>query len=180
MKQECVFDKAKQEELLLGYVDATLSPDNRRSYERHLTSCGQCEELLLMQSMLHESLDDWKAPEVNSDFDAKLFARIRAEQPRLSFWQRIFGDAPWLLRPAIPMGLAALVAVLIGTVAFRLVSPEINPQQQVQVQVNDLPRVERALEDMEALQAFSSDNNEVELPDFLPENSESNRKTKSL
>jgi anti-sigma factor RsiW len=172
----CVFDKAKQEELLLGYVDETLSPDSRRSYLRHVTSCVQCAELLQMHSLLEESLDDWKAPEVSSDFDAKLFARIRAEQPKLSIWQRIFGEGPWLLRPALPMGLAAVA--LVAVVAFRLGSPEVIPQQQVQV--NDLPRVERALEDMEALQAFSSDTNEADLPDFLPETSEKNRKTKSL
>jgi anti-sigma factor RsiW len=176
MKQECVFDKTKQEELLLGYVDETLQPDSRRSYERHLSSCPQCEELLALHSMLDETLDGWKAPEVGQDFDAKLFARIRAEEPRLSFWQRWFGDTNWILRPAIPMGLAA--AALVAVVAFRLVSPEVNPPAQVLA--NDLPRVERALEDLEALQAFSSDNNEVELPDFLPDNAETNKKTKSL
>lgn len=176
MKQECVFDQAKQEELLLGYVDETLAPDSRRSYERHLSSCGQCEELLQMHSMLNETLDGWNAPEVSLDFDAKLFARIRAEEPRLSFWQRWFGDANWILRPAIPMGLAA--AALVAVVFFRMAAPEVTPQPQVLA--NDLPRVERALEDLEALQAFSSDNNEVELPDFLPDNTETSKKTKSL
>lgn len=167
LAKQCVLESSKQEELLLGYLDQSLAPDSRRSYERHMASCPQCEELVRLQGMVNETLDDWQAPEVSANFNSRLLARIRDEQEAPSGWRTMFGSWQWMLRPAFPLALAALACIAV--LSFRgtqTIEPVQNPQH---LQAKDLAQVERALEDMEALQAFSNDSNEVNLPEFVPE-----------
>lgn len=183
MPQRCVLETSKQEELLLGYLDQSLAPDSRRSYERHIASCPRCEELLRLQEMVDDTLAGWEPPEVSANFNSRLLARLGEEQAAPSGWRSVFGSWQWLLgpgilRPAVPLALAAVA--FIAVLSFRgnhFVEAPQNPQH---LQAKDLAQVERALEDMEALQAFSNDSNEANLPDFVPEQVPESNSKKSL
>jgi hypothetical protein len=53
-----------------------LSEDARK----HLAECGDCAAELKEMAATWKLLDQWQAPEPSAFFDAKLYARLRAEQ----------------------------------------------------------------------------------------------------
>ncbi|AXC11159.1 hypothetical protein ACPOL_1817 [Acidisarcina polymorpha] len=62
-------------------ADLLLDPQAVSTEERrHLAECAECERELAELRQTMEMMDEWVAPEVNPFFDAKLLARLRAEQ----------------------------------------------------------------------------------------------------
>ena len=141
----CVLNQQEQEELLLGYTCAQLDADTARIYERHLKSCPQCQQLVELQLMLNSTIQEWAAPDPSPNFDAKLFAQIRAEQVNATpWWQALFG---WKL--LVPAALAATLLIV-----FLVRKPE--PTAVVEaIPTEQIEKVEQALEDFEALHAIS-------------------------
>ena len=79
--------------------------------EQHLRECSACAGEL--DSLRHTMalLDEWQVPEPSSYFDARLRARLRAEQT-----EQAHGWLSWLRRPALAVSLAVLLAA--GVAAF--------------------------------------------------------------
>jgi anti-sigma factor RsiW len=149
---------SKQPELVLDYASG--SPD--AEFARHLEQCEDCASIAAAQRKVWDSLDQLSAPEVQGDFDARLYARIAQEESRPS-WRR------WLnriLQPAVPMAawkpavaMAALCAVLAIGIMVRTPTPgapsaiQMNPGASTQV---DIEQVANALDELDVLMPSKS------------------------
>jgi len=151
----CILNTNEQEELLLGYCSATLDAETARTFSRHLNTCQDCRELVDLHKILDQSLVDWQAPEVSSDFDQKLFARIRLEESKPQPWWQFFAKLEFGWKPLIP--LAALVAIF---AVFLSRTPQVidTAQGGDSIKADEIELVERALDDMEALQLLHPTN----------------------
>lgn len=160
----CILNPNEQENLLLGYCSSTLAPDTARTYERHLATCEHCRSMVDLQKLLDESLEDWQAPPVSEDFDQKLFARIQSEQAAPLPWWREFLTFSFGWKPLLPVALAALALIV-----FLNRTPEASPVPQPTevLQAEDLDKVERALDDFEALQALHQQESGAEVKESL-------------
>jgi len=129
--------------VLVEYLSGTLDSDRKVELERHAAECADCREMLAVWN----TLDEWKAPEVSPDFDAKLYARI-AQESRAPWWKRAFGD--WW-KPALPVaaGCAVLALALMIRDPDVGVTPE--PQTKARIESVNIEQVEQALEDMDLL-----------------------------
>ncbi len=47
---------------------------------KHIAGCAECAAELAEMEATWKLLDEWQAPEPSAFFDAKLYARLRAEQ----------------------------------------------------------------------------------------------------
>jgi anti-sigma factor RsiW len=149
----CILNNNEQEELLLGYVSAKLDPETARTYSRHLASCEHCRTMVEMQKILDESLGDWVPPTLSENFDQKLFARIRAEEEAPRPWWQTFTNFNFGWKAAVPLALAALLTVVL---LVRDPGQSELAQQQDGIKADEIEQVEKALDDMEALQALST------------------------
>ncbi len=153
----CILKTHEQEELLLGYCTAALEPERARTYERHVQGCEECRTMLELQRLADETMNDWRAPEVSEEFDRKLFARIRVEEDAKRAWWQGLVPSGWGWKPAIPLALAALaltVFVWRGPEALSVA------QKSEGLKTDEIDQVERALDDMEALQALHQSDGE--------------------
>lgn len=146
----CKLRSEERDELVLGYTAGLLEAEATQRFRLHLDGCAECREMVQLQSQLDDFFNDWQAPEVSADFDNRLMARIHAEQAGLLPWWR-----QWF---AMPLGWKVLAPVAMAAVAIILLvgrGGEANlPQQAEAIGVEDLEKVERTLDDMEALQAL--------------------------
>jgi hypothetical protein len=141
---DCLRDHDQGADLLIGYLEDTLTVEQRREIDDHALGCTDCRELLAVQAML----DEFPAPEVSADFDARLFARLAEEDAKPAWWERM---GSWLWRPAIP--LAAAAAVVVGMVWMRPGAEPVEdaPKQASILQEIDAQELEQALQDLELL-----------------------------
>jgi anti-sigma factor RsiW len=146
----CPSQNREKLELLVAYVDGRLQPGPAVEFESHLEVCLACREAVAAQSAVWNALDDWKAAEISSDFDQRLYGRIEAEQSR-TWWRRVFQPVlPWSMRPAMPLAAAAMVLVAVGL----LRSPEDSEWRLKATKLNepmDIEQVESTLDDLEML-----------------------------
>src|SRR5271168_2258217 len=92
---------------------------------KHLAKCGDCATELKEMEATWKLLDEWQAPEPSAFFDAKLYARLRAEQSNApaSFFERA---KAWLLYSSnlqmrqLAAGAMATVLVIGGGTLARL------------------------------------------------------------
>lgn len=121
-------------ELASDALDELLEPGVQRRFQAHLESCPSCVGFC---SELRESLallSDLPEIEAHPDFERRVLARLREEQPVglretliarwTSFVERLsLGAAPWRLAP---LGVAAAI---IGVIAFSSgpLPPEVTP-----------------------------------------------------
>lgn len=148
----CILKPAEQEELLLDYCSGRLAPDAAAAYARHIATCEHCNAMVELHQTLDDTLDDFAAPAASPNFDSQLFARIRAEQPsRPQAWWREWFTLELGWKPMVPVALAALV---LGVVLLRPTDPAITAQHSDTIRAEEIEQVERALDDMEALQAI--------------------------
>jgi len=130
----CLRENNQGAELLIGYLEGTLSQADRQALDNHAAQCTHCQGLLAAQVELVEY-----APEVSPDFDAKLYARIAADQARQPWWK-----LSWkVLAPAV--GVAAMLAV---AMFVRQPAPQLSVDPAVS---QDVQLLEQALENMELL-----------------------------
>ncbi len=138
---KCILNATEQEELLLGYTAGTLDGEAARTFQRHLTTCAECNQMVALQQMVDVTLNEWKMPEVSASFDAKLMAQIRAIESKPGFLERWFGSWKWAVA-AVPACALAL------TVYFW---PAPAPPA---LEAHEVVEVERTLDDLEAFQAL--------------------------
>ena len=109
---------------------------------KHVAECAACAAELTEMEATWKLLDQWQAPEPSGFFDAKLYARLRAEQSTApaSFFERA---KAWLLyssnlqmRQLAAGALATVLAVGGGT--FALLDHQAVPVAQTSATVRDL------------------------------------------
>jgi anti-sigma factor RsiW len=123
-------------ELLTAYLAKTLDAAGMAEVENHLRGCAECRGL----ADVWARLDEFSAPEVSAGFDARLYARIAAEDARrASGWRR------WLWRPAIPLVAAGALAGLALLMVPR--TPDVAKTSPT----IEIEQVAQALDDMELL-----------------------------
>jgi anti-sigma factor RsiW len=135
----CLSKHEQGADLLTGYLDKTLDAARMAEVDRHIHECADCRGLVTVW----ERLDEFAAPEVTPGFDARLYARIAAEETRVaSRWRRLF----W--RPAAPLTIAA-AAALAAVVLFVHVPG--SPDVAKQANKSEIEQVAQALDDMDLL-----------------------------
>ena len=61
-------------------ADLLLAPDSvPAEVRKHVADCADCASELAQMQATMKALDEWQAPEPGAFFDAKLYARLRAE-----------------------------------------------------------------------------------------------------
>ena len=132
----CLNKNEQGAELLTGYLAKTLDAAGRAELEVHFQECGACRGLVTAWGRL----DEFPAPEVSLEFDARLHARIAAEAAWQPWWQRL------LWRPAVPLVAAG------GLVALALFVPfPTTPDTPPQPGKAEIEQVVQAVEDMDLL-----------------------------
>lgn len=113
----------KCEDIREALLDLAGAPPSAEQ-KQHLDSCAPCAAKLADLRQTMALLEEWKAPEASPYFDARLRARLRAEQeaaPRgLLGWLR----SPAFLRPAAA---AAFTLILAAGVALYNYSGKATP-----------------------------------------------------
>jgi anti-sigma factor RsiW len=129
----CLRENNQGAELLIGYLEGTLPEADRQQLDNHAAACTECRGLLAAQAEL-----DFPAPEVSTDFNGKLYARIAADEARRPWW-----SISWrVLAPAV-----GVMAMLAMAVYVRQPVPQVS---------SDVQQLEQALEDLELLSAPES------------------------
>jgi predicted anti-sigma-YlaC factor YlaD len=121
----CLRDNNQGAELLIGQLEGTLSEADRQMLDAHAAECAECRNLLAVQATL-----DLPVPEVSSNFDARLYARIAADEARKPWWK--------MWTPIVAVAAMLAVTVYVQRPAPVSVDPE-------------LQQLEQALEDLELL-----------------------------
>jgi len=136
----CLRENLNGADLLIGYLEGTLSASERAELDQHAAECAACRELLAAQSLLDDPV-----PEVSADFDTRLYARIRQSDARRQWWRR------FVWRPAVPLAaVAAMAAVLLMVRAPGPDRPSDQPKQAT-VDRAEIEQLEQALDDLELL-----------------------------
>ena len=131
----CLNKNEQGAELLTGYLAKTLDAAGMAEVERHIRDCADCRGL----ASVWEKLDEFAAPEVTGDFDARLYARIAEEDSHQPWWRRL------LWRPAVPL-VAAGALVGLGL----LIAPRTHDAAK-QANQMDIEQVAQAVDDMDLL-----------------------------
>lgn len=135
----CLRESNQGADVLIGYLEGTLPEAGRRELERHAAGCAECRQLLAVLA----ELGAYEAPEVSAGFDAKLYARIAAEQARRPWW-----SVSWrVLAPSLA------AAVLVVAVWVRQQEPA--PEIEMVVTDPEVLQLEQALDDVELLMPLS-------------------------
>ena len=86
---ECPTKREDSSEVLISYVEGSLSPSVQIAFERHLEACDRCRELTAAQQELWVALDSWAPAELSADFNERLYERIASEElSRPRWWDR--------------------------------------------------------------------------------------------
>ena len=104
------------EELLSPYLEEELSPEDRQSVERHLSSCPDCTELLSFMKEANSALTAFPEVEVSKSLRNRLY-EIPVKKKKFSF------TLDFLLRPALQPVLAAATILLI-LISFYVFHPD--------------------------------------------------------
>ena len=149
----CLSQHKDGAEILVAYFERTLDSERAIELERHMGTCAECRGL----AGVWTTLDEWKAPEVSEDFDARLYARI-SQESAAPWWsvaglkRMLTGESWW--KPVLP--LAAGCAVL--ALALMIRTPEPVPAgTKAKLGSVNIEQVEQALEDLDLLAPSSKE-----------------------
>jgi hypothetical protein len=128
---------------------------------QHVAECAACAAELAELQTTWKLLDQWQAPEPSAFFDAKLYARLRAEQAAApaSFFERA---KAWLLYSSNlqmrQLAAGAMAAVLvIGGGTFALLDHQPAPAPQTSATVRDLQSYDGNAQLFQQLNALDGD-----------------------
>ncbi len=155
---DCLRNAKSGAETLLDYCSGALKPAHVAELERHIENCAECRSAVEAQRALWETLDQWKAPAVSADFNARLYAQIARENeaPQWRRWVRR------LTQPAAPYALwkpaAVALACVVLTVGFLVEMPgerhaphAPSANAQIETEQVDIEQVANALEELDLL-----------------------------
>ena len=100
------------EDLLAGYVDATISPSDRRDLDAHLATCDRCRREVALAREARTALSTLAAAPVPADLADRALIESRRSTAR--------GGPPTWYRWATGAAAAAAVLLLVGIVVPRL------------------------------------------------------------
>lgn len=149
----CLMQSKEGAEILLDYCARGLDPVRKAEVERHLENCAECRGVMEKQLRLWETLEEWKAPAVSQDFDARLYARIAREQsaPAWKRWaRRIFEPSTPVAIWKPVASLAAACAVLALALTVHTPPPH-SSVPQVHADQVDIEQVAKALDDLDLI-----------------------------
>jgi anti-sigma factor RsiW len=130
----CLSENEEGFALLTGYLVKTLDAVRAAELDRHIQECTNCRGLVSSWTRL----DEFAVPEVSSNFDARLYARIAAEETRrANGWRR------WFWVPIAPIA-AAVVAVVL----YMHIQVPDPPQQTSRLEIE---QVAQAVDDLDLL-----------------------------
>lgn len=152
----------QDEEILLHYCSGRLATDRAAEVEIHAKTCAQCARWIANQNAVWNALDDFTAPAVSPEFQARVYQRLEAE-PSGSWWKQGFKQewkqkwfSAW--RPALAMvAVAAALAVGVMVRQPQILQPptkasmETVDMYQVDMDQVNMDQVEHALEDLDLL-----------------------------
>lgn len=95
----------RMEPLLLAVIDGRATVEERERVNDHAAHCGHCARRIEELNATWSALEGLPAMEPSAWFDARLRARMREPQPKVSRFGRLPGAARWTAAAA------ALVAV---------------------------------------------------------------------
>lgn len=155
---ECVTNAKGKDGILLDYCSGALDQARAAEIERHIAGCAACKQAVEAQRAVWLALDQYMAPEVSQDFDARLYARI-SEEDAAPLWKK------WtrrILKPAVPVSVWKPAVSLIAACAVLAVAltvqtgnaPEKTPQ--IRTEQVDIEQVATALDDLEILTPHSA------------------------
>lgn len=129
------------EEQLQGYVTGQLRALEAAQVELHLGECAKCREMLALQQELNTLLEEWEAPALSADFDARLQERLSETPAARRGWASRWG---WF----------AAAAALVFALWFSW-------QKAPQGDPLPIERVEETLADLEALAVLAGEESEA-------------------
>jgi len=109
---ECPTKREDSSEVLISYVEGSLSPSVQIAFERHLEACDRCRELTAAQQELWVALDSWAPAELSADFNERLYERIASEELSRPRWWDRWAIAGLVWRQAMPV-VAACAALMV-------------------------------------------------------------------
>jgi anti-sigma factor RsiW len=140
-------DRAKAD-ILLAYCARTLDPAAKDLLERHMAGCEACRRFADEQRAVWSALDVWTPAPVSENFDARLYARIAAEE-RAPWWRQLAESRlSFSWRPALSLAAACLTVVAV----FLIQSPGTPVGgSRPKVELVEVEQAERVLEDLDML-----------------------------
>lgn len=139
----CPLDKERDEQILLEYCSGGLDEIRTAEVKAHAQECTACAAWIGEQQMVSSALDDFAAPVVSPEFNARVYQRI--DEQSASFWQRIW-HAAW--KPVLAT--AAVAAALALGMMVNVPSANDAPKK-ASVESVDMDQVEHALDDLNLL-----------------------------
>ncbi|MEQ1885126.1 MAG: hypothetical protein ABL967_08695 [Bryobacteraceae bacterium] len=140
----CPIQKKQGEEILLDYCSGRLHPDRTAEVEAHAKICTECSQWIANQSAVWSALDDFAAPAVSPEFQARVYQQLEAE-PSGGSWKHL-----WLSAWKPTLAAAAVAAALVVGVMIRTV-PVPEPSKKASIESVDMDQVENALDDLDLL-----------------------------
>ncbi len=142
-------------EIVLNFCTRKLDPDTAAIFRKHVVLCPECRDFVDAQEEIWRELDRLEPCVISPDFDARLYARIEAEEAR-SWRTRLFGRVP------TRQGALALTAVCATVVAALFLRPSAERgtdrerRETVRIEALEPEQIDRTIEDMEMLRQFST------------------------
>lgn len=141
------------EKTLIAYLDGKAGVAERHKIETHLGECAECRERAEQFRQLWGVLDEWPAPQISSNFDARLLGRVAQQPARSGFWA-------WLVpSPRAAFALTAVVLLSVWLSSMRPSRPAPVAVAQTQTSgesdfnmIEDLP----ALENYDVISKFDA------------------------
>ena len=155
----CPANDRRGSERFLSYAAGLMSVPERAAFESHMAGCADCRRIADEQKRVWSALDVLAAPEIPSDFDARLYAKIAAENRR-PWWQSLLHPGfSFRLSAAAPV--AAACAALAVMLVMRSPHPAPVPVQPAPAtatvqQKLDPNQVEQTLDDLDMLRQLTS------------------------
>ena len=147
------------EDVLLDYVSGHLDPVKVALFERHADGCAQCAALRTAQTAIWRGMDEWKTAPVSEGFNRELWRRIDSEQATESWTQRITGMMTFgVWKRVAPVALAMAVALTVFVLhsGNEPAKPVTNAPASIVLTVSDADQIERALDDIQLLDAVDA------------------------
>lgn len=146
-------------DVLLDYCARALDPERKAMLEAHMAHCDDCRDMASAQSQIWSAMDVYEAEPISADFDRKLYARI-AEEDKVPAWERFWvpvrtylqGQPAW--KPVLSIAAASAALAFVFLIQNETPAPVAQPPAIIDV--HDVEKAERALEDMEMLRQLES------------------------
>jgi hypothetical protein len=134
------------EELLVGWMDDSLTAAERTKVEGHLTECAACREELAVMQRTWDIMGEIKAPEpsvnMQANFNALLKDFKQAEEAKKGFWSGLKEQLSslWSLQPRLPLAYSLVLVLICFGAGYWFVNNGKQEEQmnELSAQVHDL------------------------------------------